>query len=166
MTSQKPKANSKTTKASYAMPQVQQERLKSQNLDMFHVLGTLPSNQSKQTFAQKGSSSQSQQYVAKAYVMKVQVLKHFHLSNSRKLGISKKNSHGKYFIQDNLVKTCKFYEFILVDIDLVQISHIQNQNSIDICYSKCKICKVLCQKMWGQSLNTHKIFSQNFRSKS
>ena len=98
--------------------------------------------------------------------MKVQVLEHFHLSNSRKPGISKKISDGKYFLQNNLVKTCKFYEFILVDTDLVQISHIQNQNSTNICYSKCKICKVLCQKMWGQSPNTHKMFSQNFRSKS
>ena len=104
--------------------------------------------------------------VAKAHVMKVLVLEPFHLSNSGKPEISKIFSQGKYFIQDNLVKTCKFYEFILVDIDLVQISHIQNQNSIDICYSKCKICKVISQKSWGHSPDTHKMFSQKFRLKS
>ena len=146
MTSQKPKANSKTTKASYAMPQVQQERLKSQNLDMFHVLGTLPSNQSKQTFAQKGSSSQSQQYVAKAYVMKVQVLEPFQISNFGKSKILKKNSHGKFFLRNNLEKTRKFYEFILVDIDYIEISYIQNESFTNICYSKYTICKVLSQK--------------------
>ena len=35
-----------------------------------------------------------------------------------------------------------------------------------MCYSKCKLCKVLSQKMWGQSPNTHKMFSQNIRPKS
>ena len=57
MSSQKHKA-SKTSKASYAMPQVQQEKPKSQNI--FQVIGNLPSNQPKQTFAQKASSNQSQ----------------------------------------------------------------------------------------------------------
>ena len=98
--------------------------------------------------------------------MKVQVLEPFHLSNSRKPEISKIFSQGKYFIQNNLEKNWKFNEFILVDTNYVEISHIQNQNSIDICYSKCKICKVLSQKSWGWSPDTHKMFSQNFRPKS
>ena len=98
--------------------------------------------------------------------MKVQVLEPFHLSNSGKPEISKIFSQGKYFIQNNLEKNQKFYEFILIDTDYVEISHIQNQTSIDICYSKCKICKVISQKSWGQSPDTHKMFSQNFRLKS
>ena len=59
MSSQKPKA-SKTTKVPYAMPQVQPEKPKTQNHNIFQVLGNLSSNQSKQTFAQKASSNQSQ----------------------------------------------------------------------------------------------------------
>ena len=78
----------------------------------------------------------------------------------------KKNSHEKYFLQNNLEKTRQFYEFILIDINYVEISYSQNQNSIGICYSKCKICKILSKKMWSQSLDTYKMFSQNFRPKS
>ena len=104
--------------------------------------------------------------MAKAHVMKVQVFEPFHFSNSEKPKISKKFPHGKYFLENNLEKTRKFYEFILVDTNSIEISHIQNQNSIDICYSKCKICNVLSQKSWGWSPDTHKMFSQNFRPKS
>ena len=72
----------------------------------------------------------------------------------------------KYFLQNNLDKTHRFYEFILVDSESVEISHIQNETSIEICYSKCKIFKVLTHKSWGQSSDTHKSFSENFRPKS
>ena len=98
--------------------------------------------------------------------MKVQVLEPFQISNSRKLELSKIFSKGKYFLQNNLDKTCRFYEFILVDTESVEISHIQNESSIEICYSKCKIFKVLTHKSWGQSLDTHKTFSKNFKPKS
>ena len=79
--------------------------------------------------------------VAKAHVMKVLVLEPFHLSNSGKPEISKIFSQGKYFIQNNLEKNRKFYEFILIDTDYVEISHIQNQTSIDICYSNARFAK-------------------------
>ena len=44
--------------------------------------------------------------------------------------------HEKCFLQNNLEKNRKFYDFILVDTNSVEISHIQNKTSIDICYSK------------------------------
>ena len=85
----------------------------------------------------------------KAHTMKVQVLEPFQISNSRKLELSKIFSKGKYFLQNNLDKTCRFYEFILVDTESVEISHIQNESSIEICYSKCKIFKVVTHKSWS-----------------
>ena len=71
MSSQKPKSSPKTTKASYAMPPVKKEKSNTQTQNRFQVLGTIPSNQPKPTFSQTTSSSQNQQYVAKAHVMKV-----------------------------------------------------------------------------------------------
>ena len=87
--------------------------------------------------------------MAKAHIMKVQILKPFQISKSRKLDISKKFPYGKFFLQNNLEKTHKFYEFILVDTDSMEIFHIQNKTSIDIFYSKYKIYKVISPKNVG-----------------
>ena len=92
--------------------------------------------------------------MAKAHIMKVQILKPFQISKSRKLDISKKFPYGKFFLQNNLEKTRKFYEFILVDTDSMEISHIQNKTSIDIFYSKYKIYKVISPKKCGVNLLT------------
>ena len=48
----------------------------------------------------------------------------------------------------------------------VEITHIQNRTSTYICYSKCKILKIISPNEWGQSLDTHKMFPQTFRPKS
>ena len=168
MSNQKPKASktSKTSKSSYAMPQAHSEKPLSQSQNRFQVLGTFPPLQPKETFAQKASSSQAQPYVDKAHTMKVQVLEPFQITNSGKPDLSKIFAKNKYFLQNHLDKTRKFYEFILVDTDSVEISHFQNESSTDICYSKCKIFKVLTHKMWGQSPDTHKMFLENFKPKS
>ena len=101
------------------------------------IPSSLPSNQSKQTFAQKiASNSQSQQYVDKAHTMKVQVLEPFQISNSGKPDLSKIFYKGNFFLQNNLEKTHRFYEFILVDIESIEISRIQNESYTEICYSK------------------------------
>ena len=105
MSSQKPNTNTRTTKPSYAMNPVKQEKPNVQTQNRFQVLGSIPSNQSKPTFAQIASSSQNSQYVAKAHVMKVQILEPFYFSNSRKPDISKKFPHRKYFLQNNFKKT-------------------------------------------------------------
>ena len=68
----------------------------------------------------------------------------------------------KYFVSNDILKTRKFYEFILVDTESVQISHIKNPEGNDIAYSKCKILKVLNEKDWDQNPFTHKRFSENF----
>ena len=165
MSYQKPKAT-KTSKSSYAMPQKHPEKPSSQNPNRFHVLGTFPPIQPKETFAQKASSSQSQPYVDKVHTLKVQVLEPFQNLKSGKPDLSKFFAKNKYFLQSNLDKTRKFYEFILVDTEFVEISHFQNESSTNICYSKCKIFKVLTHKTWGQFPDTHKMFSENFRPKS
>ena len=66
------------------------------------------------------------------------------------------------FLSIDLSKTRKFYEFILVDTNSIQISHIKNQEGTYIAYTKCKILKVIYEKDWGQNPFTHKTLSQNF----
>ena len=53
-------------------------------------------------------------------------------------------------------------EFIFVDTESIQISHVNNPEGNDIAYSKCKILKILTEKDWDQNPITHKRFSQNF----
>ena len=121
MSYQKPKAT-KTSKSSYAMPQKHPEKPSSQNPNRFHVLGTFPPIQPKETFAQKASSSQSQPYVDKVHTLKVQVLEPFQILKSGKPDLSKFFAKNKYFLQSNLDNTRKFYEFILVDTESIEIS--------------------------------------------
>ena len=68
----------------------------------------------------------------------------------------------KYFISNEILKTRIFYEFILVDTESIQISHIRNPEGNDIAYSKCKILKVLNEKEWDQNIFTHKRFYEKF----
>ena len=100
-----------------------------------------------QTFSQVVQAQPSKQapssYIAKIHLMKVRILKAHHLNKSSSLDLSKKFPKGKYFLQNDSLKTRRFYEFILVDLDFVEVSHIQNRDSTKICYSKCKIFKVI-----------------------
>ena len=68
----------------------------------------------------------------------------------------------KFFISNDISKTRRFYEFILVDMESIQVSHIKNPEGTDIAYSKCKILKIISENDWEQSPLTHKLFSQNF----
>ena len=65
-----------------------------------------------------------------------------------------------FFISNYVSKTCRFYEFILVDTEYVQISHIINSEDTDIAYSKCKILQIISENDWEQNPFTHKLFSQ------
>ena len=67
-----------------------------------------------------------------------------------------------FFVSNNLSKTRKFYEFILVYTKSIQVSHVRNPEGTDISYSKCKILKIISKNDWEQSSFTHKRFSQNF----
>ena len=69
-----------------------------------------------------------------------------HLSASGEISIKKIFQNEKYFISNEILKTCIFYEFILVDTESIQISHVKNPEGNDIAYSKCKILKVLNEK--------------------
>ena len=61
--------------------------------------------------------------------MNVWILEAQHFNKFGSLDSSKVLSKGKYFLQNDPLKTRRFYEFILVDIDFVEISHIQNKDS-------------------------------------
>ena len=67
-----------------------------------------------------------------------------------------------FFVSNDLSKTRRFYEFILVDTESIQVFHGRNLEVTDIAYSKCKILKIISKKDWEQSPFTHKCFPQNF----
>ena len=65
------------------------------------------------------------------------------------------------------MKTCQFYEFILVDTDLVEITHNTNKNNPQrIASSKCQILRVMTLIDWNQKPFTCKAFSQTFHPMS
>ena len=132
------------TKASYAMQ-------KSQTSNRFEVL-------------EKPSSSNPKEIVChtKESRLLLQILEPDHLSVSGEISIKKIFQKEKYFISNEILKTRIFYEFILVDTESIQISHVRNPEGNDIAYSKCKILKVLNEKEWDQNIFTHKRFSEKF----
>ena len=67
-----------------------------------------------------------------------------------------------FFISNDISKTHRFYEFILIDTKSIQVSHVKNLEGTDIAYLKCKILKIVSEKDWEQSPFTHKRFSKNF----
>ena len=136
-----------TTKASYAMQ-------KSQTSNRFEVLGKPP----------QPSSSNPQKFVyhIKESNLLLQILETDHISVSGEISTKKIFQNDKYFISNEILKTRKFYEFILVDTKSVKISHVKNPEGNDIAYSKCKILNVLNEKDCDQNPFTHKRFSQNF----
>ena len=136
-----------TTKASYAMQ-------KSQTSIRFEVLGKPPhpSSLNPQKFA----------YHTKESRLMLHILETDHISVSGVIDTKKIFQNDKYFISNEILKTRRFYEFILVDTESVQISHVKNPEGNDIAYSKCKILKVLNEKDWDQNPFTHKRFSEHF----
>ena len=65
-----------------------------------------------------------------------------------------------YFLTEDILKDYKFYEYILIDTDSVEIEH--NYDSKDtsrICYSKIRILRVLTPKEFSTSLYTTRTFS-------
>ena len=136
-----------TTKASYAMP-------KSQTSNRFEVLGKTPQPSS--------SNPQNFAYYTKDSRLVLQILKTDHISASGVISTKKIFQNDKYFISNEILKTRKFYEFILVDTESIQISHVKYPEGNDIVYSKCKILKVLNENDWDQNPFTHKRFSEHF----
>lgn len=67
------------------------------------------------------------------------------------------------FFPDTLEKTRIFYEFILVDTDSVEITHVENPKYPGkYSYSKCKILKVLTLSDWNSDPFTERTLSQPF----
>ena len=127
---------------------------KSQTSNHFEVLGkpSQPSSSNPQRIA----------YHTKESRLLLQILEPDHISVSGEISIKKIFQNDKYFIPNEILKTRKLYEFILVDTESVQILHVSNPEGIGIAYSKCKFLKVLNQKDWDQIIFTHKRFSKKF----
>ena len=126
---------------------------KSQTSNRFEVLGKpfQPSSSNPQKFA----------YQTKESRLLLQILEPDHISASSEIAIKKIFQNEKYFISNEILKTRIFYEFILVDTESIQISHVQNPEGNGIAYSKCKILKVLNEKDWDQNPFTLKVFLKN-----
>ena len=71
-----------------------------------------------------------------------------------------KNFH---FIPEDLRKTQKFYEFLLVDSDSCEFKHYEDKNQPGfITHSTFHITKILSPFDWGSNPNQFKKNSQNF----
>ena len=136
-----------TTKESYAMS-------KGQTSNRFEVLGKIPKP--------KVPASQTTAYITKESKLLVQILEADHKSASSSFELQKNFQKEKYFLSNDISKTRRFYEFILVDKESIQVSHVKNPEGTDIAYSKCKILKIISEKDWEHNPFTHKRFSQNF----
>ena len=117
-----------TTKEPYAMAKTQV-----QTLNRFEVMGKMP-----KPFIPSSSTSISETKEANSLIPILEVDPIF---ASGDFDFQKE----KYFISNDVLKTCRFYEFILVDTKSVQISHIKNTESTNIAYSKYKILKIISE---------------------
>ena len=120
-----------TTKESYALQ-------KTQTSNHFEVLGKTPKPTS--------SSPSNLVYHTKESKLLLQILEADHILASGSIAVKKIFQNEKYFISNEILKTRRFYEFILVDTESVQISYVKNSEGNDIEYSKCKIFKILSEK--------------------
>ena len=119
-----------TTKESYTMP-------KTQSSNLFEVLGKIP----KPIIP----TSSNPVYISKESKLLLQVLEADHRFASGYFELQKNFQKGKFFISNDISKTRRFYEFILVDTESIQVSHVKNPEGTDIAYSKCKILKMISE---------------------
>ena len=127
---------------------------KAHTSNRFKVLGKIPKPYVP--------SSSNPVYKYKEPKQLIQVLEVDHQSASGSFEIQKIFQKDKFFVSNELSKTHRFYEFILVDTESIQVSHVRNPEGTNIAYSKCKISKIISKNNWDQSPFTHKSFSQNF----
>ena len=127
---------------------------KAQSSNHFEVLGKIPKP--------NAPSSSRPSYITKEPKMLIQVLEADHKSASGSYEIKNIFHKDKYFLTNEISKTRRFYEFIFVDTESIQVSHVKNPEGTDIAYSKCKILKIISEKDWEQNPFTHKQFSENF----
>ena len=100
-----------TTKESYAMS-------KGQTSNRFEVLGKIPKR--------KVPASQTNVYIPKESKLLIQILEADHKSSLGSFELQKNFQKEKYFLSNDISKTRRFYEFILVDTESIQVSHIKN----------------------------------------
>ena len=131
-------------------------KIQSQTSNLFEVLGKIPKPSTP--------SSSNPVYQSKEARQLIQNLEADHISASGTFDLQFFFSKRQvfFFISNDVSKTRKFYEFILVDTEFVQISHIRNSEDIDIAYSKCKILKIIYENDWEQNLFTHKRLFPSF----
>ena len=108
-----------TTKESYVMP-------KAQSSNRFEVLGKIPKPNTP--------SSSSPAYHTKEPKLLIQVLEVDHKSASGSYETQNFSLKDKYFLTNEISKTRRFYEFILVDTESIQVSHVKNPEDTDIAF--------------------------------
>ena len=112
-----------TTKESYAMP-------KTQTSNRFEVMGKI--------LKPNTPSSLNLVYITKEPKLLIQVLEADHQSATGSFELQIFFQKDKYFLSNEISKTRRFYKFILVDTESIQVSHVKNPEGTDIAYSKCK----------------------------
>ena len=101
--------------------------VKGQSSNHFEVLGKIPKP--------KVPASQTNAYIKKKFKLLIQILEANHKSASGSFELQKKFQKEKIFLSNDISKTRRFYEFILVDTESIQVSHVKNPEGTDIAYS-------------------------------
>ncbi|HEU5121162.1 MAG TPA: hypothetical protein VFT71_09245 [Candidatus Nitrosocosmicus sp.] len=109
----------------------------------------------------------TQSFTKSAYITKTEIenvyLTNFTIPQSPQIinSINQKTfPKGCEWIPENRFKTQRFYEFILVDSNSVEIQHIKD-SSEKIIYSKCIFKKIISSVEWGDPY-AERIFSKRF----
>ena len=82
---------------------------KGQTLNLFEVLGKIPKP--------KVPTSQTNAYIKKESKLLIQILEADHRSTSGSFELQKFFENEKYFLSNDISKSRRFYEFILVDTE-------------------------------------------------
>ena len=110
-----------TTKEPYVMPRTQV-----QTLNRYEVLGKIP----KPSFP----GSYTPVYHTREAKLLIQILEANHIYVSGDFDYQNFFQKEKYFKSNDVPKTQRLYEFMLIDVESVQISHIKNNESTNIAY--------------------------------
>ncbi|RDY08033.1 hypothetical protein CR513_07789, partial [Mucuna pruriens] len=101
------------------------------------------------------------QYVDKPELLSIMTLESYTIKEDIKTLIVHIFAKTFNYLPNNLLKTQRFYEFILVDIDSAENIHTRDDQG-NILFSNMKIMNILSPQDWDQPLFDSKSFSRSF----
>ncbi|RDX79349.1 Enzymatic polyprotein, partial [Mucuna pruriens] len=99
-------------------------------------------------------------YVEKPELLPIMILESYIIKEDLKTLIAHIFPKTFHYLPNNLLKTQRFYEFVLVDTDLAEITHTRDDQE-SVLFSKMKIINILSPQDWNQHLFDSKTFSND-----